>query len=69
MNLKELIKDVERLKELKKYECTCSICYDKDNKLEGIKQTVEVMLPYIEVDENHELDNNWQKLKKLLGLK
>ncbi len=61
MNLKELIRDVERLNKAEQSE---RIFY----RLQGIKQTVEAVdniktLYFLE----QEID--WQKLKKLLGLK
>ncbi len=72
MSLKELIEEVERLSN-RTYD------YDADNehniKLQGIKQTVEaVEFPMDlflngEVMIQSEMREDWQKLKKLLGVK
>ena len=75
MNLKELIKEVESLKKKYKCNCGCGICNLKREKLDSIKQTVEAtdeMLdrffninPQFKITEFFE---DWQKLKKLLGV-
>ena len=71
MNLKELIKDVERLK-IKKEIHNISIT-SSDYKLQGIKQTVEAVNKFVTYDWyapcGTEESKDWQKLKELLGLK
>ena len=66
MNLKDLIKEVERLnKELKENETT--VIYEK---LDSIKQTVEAVDDYMFEDYyEEEAIEDWQTLKNLLGLK
>ena len=72
MKLKELIKDVERLKEKQK-ELPMGEGWLKCNDiLFGIKQTVEAVDRF-EIAEGCgvcvRVEKDWQKLKKLLGLK
>ena len=75
MNLKELIKEVEKLQSLIKITKSA---YGLKEKLEGIKQTVEADDDIIENDiikksivsfTQWESYKDRQKLKKLLGLK
>ena len=79
MNLKELIKEVEKFKSNLESGggCCCSQCQDDRSKFETIKQTVEVVQPFLylffRVDVGHpefiQDKKDWQKLKGLLGLK
>ena len=61
--LKQLIKEVERLKKKSKY-------FHVDLKIQGIRQTVESVENWLQgdyiIDEN---SKDWEKLKKLLGVK
>ncbi len=41
MSLQTLLVEIKRLKYLVKDKCQCDICKIDDNKLQGIKQTVE----------------------------
>ena len=66
MNLKELIKEVEKYNE----------CYLPENRLwyKGTKQTVEAVDNSFIVEDKwsikrEEILKDWQKLKKLLGVK
>ncbi len=75
MNIKELIEEVERLKEQYK------VCFNSNElkiiraEIQGIKQTVEAVVNspnYFVVtkyNNGNEYYKDWQTLKKLLGLK
>ena len=72
MNLKELIKEVETLKRNEKdFKNTLGIAVT-ESLLQGIKQTVEAvdifMYNYF-ISKDDEDNRDWQKLKKLLGIK
>ena len=70
MNLKQLIKEVERLKpkaDTPHFEVVVNAI-----KYSGIKQTVEAVdrLPsFVKYQVTQEFDEDWQKLKELLGVK
>lgn len=66
MNLKKLIKEVERLKKLNQLS---SLRFET---LEGIKQTVEAVDSYFikEAEKSgFDMGDDWKKLKKLLDIK
>jgi len=69
MNIKELIEEVERLKETKRKNRGGTLSNYCRIKLQGIKIAVEVMIPYTEINEEYELDKDWQKLKKILEVR
>ena len=74
MKLKELIKEVELiLKSRRTILCDSPIGYRIDNrefKLQGIKQTVEVFYNYCDMRfDTTDKSKDFQKLKKLLGVK
>ena len=69
MNLKELIDEVWRLKETKRKNRGGTLSNYCRIKLQGIKIAVEVMIPYTEINEEYELDKDWQKLKKILEVR
>jgi len=60
MNLKELIKEVERLKKTKNFSCWTA--------LQGIRQTVEALQSRVCFVHNTGSED-WQKLKELLEIK
>ena len=69
MNLKSLIKEVELLKK----ENDFYGIKEDDSQLKGIKQTVEAVNKFVTYDWyapcGTDESKDWQKLKKLLGLK
>jgi len=83
MNLKELIKEVERLKKRYKQlsnkqtyghygitELDQLEFQSVDGKIEGIKQTVETVdCKLVEFVDDYDDKVDWQQLKKLLGVK
>ncbi len=67
MNLKDLIEEVERLKETKRKNRGGTIFNYCRIKLRGIKQAVEAV---DEMDKEYfEVYKDWQKLKRILDIK
>ena len=74
MNLKQLIKEVERLNKnvrdsTRLLQGNCTYCEELTGKLKGIKQTVEAVDKEYGLSVYVNVDKDWQTLKKLLGVK
>ncbi len=79
MSLENLKKEIKRLQKSKVDKCSCNICYNNDNKLEGIKEVIK------EVDQLKlnphphpcefgrnlwgDDEKSWKEIKKLLKVK
>ena len=71
MNLKELIKEVERLEYDRNTTHNVLERVNIERQLRGIKQTVEAVDKLLGQQFQYDPDDlkDWQKLKELLGLK
>ena len=70
MNIKELIEEVERLKETKRKNRGGTLYNYCRIKLRGIKQTVEAVdKDFVVVVQGVKKVRDWLMLKKLLGVK
>ena len=74
MNLTKLKDEIRSLKENRIGKCDCNICYNKDNKLEGIRQTVMAVDKFVSAYTNSAYKSKrqyqlWKQIKESLNTK